>query len=149
MRIRTLTVFLIAVLATPLLMAEEMYVYPANGQTPDQQKADEYQCYDWAKGQSGFDPMQNHSVAAAPQQGGQVVKGAVAGAAVGAIVGDEKNDARNGAKVGAAAGLVRKNRQNRAAEQNQAAQQAQVQGNRDNYNKAYKACMSGRGYTIS
>ncbi len=149
MRLKSLTAILITALAAPLVMAQEMYVYPANGQTPEQQKADEYQCYDWAKGQSGFDPMQNHTVTAPPQQGGQVVRGAVAGAAVGAIVGDEKNDARNGAKVGAAAGLVRKNRQNRAAEQNMQAQQAQIQGNRDNYNNAYKACMGGRGYTIN
>src|SRR5262245_21348586 len=33
-----------------------LYVFPAKGQTADQQKQDEQACYGWAKEQSGIDP---------------------------------------------------------------------------------------------
>jgi hypothetical protein len=33
-------------------------VYPAKGQTPMQQDRDRYECHDWARSQSGFDPSQ-------------------------------------------------------------------------------------------
>jgi hypothetical protein len=36
----------------------DFIIYPKNGQTKDQQAADEYECHNWAKGQSGFDPTQ-------------------------------------------------------------------------------------------
>lgn len=36
----------------------DMIIYPKNGQSKDQQAADQYECYNWAKGQSGFDPTQ-------------------------------------------------------------------------------------------
>ena len=34
----------------------QQYVYPAKGQTPQQQKNDEAACYSWAVQQTGFDP---------------------------------------------------------------------------------------------
>jgi len=36
----------------------DMIIYPKNGQTKDQQAADEYECHNWARTQSGFDPTQ-------------------------------------------------------------------------------------------
>jgi hypothetical protein len=33
-------------------------IYPSNGQSKEQQAADEYECHNWARGQSGFDPSQ-------------------------------------------------------------------------------------------
>lgn len=36
----------------------DLIIYPKNGQTKDQQAADQYECYGWAKGQTGFDPTQ-------------------------------------------------------------------------------------------
>jgi hypothetical protein len=36
----------------------ELYAYPKNGQSADQQSSDRYECYKWASGQSGFDPTQ-------------------------------------------------------------------------------------------
>jgi hypothetical protein len=35
---------------------DEFYIYPKNGQTPEQQSADRYECYSWSKNQTGFDP---------------------------------------------------------------------------------------------
>ena len=37
---------------------EDFYVYPKNGQTPEQQSADRFECYTWSKRQTGFDPTQ-------------------------------------------------------------------------------------------
>jgi hypothetical protein len=34
----------------------DLIVYPKNGQTKEQQAADDYECHTWAKNQSGFDP---------------------------------------------------------------------------------------------
>ena len=34
----------------------QQFVYPAKGQTPEQQKSDESACYGWAVQQTGFDP---------------------------------------------------------------------------------------------
>jgi hypothetical protein len=36
----------------------DLIIYPKNGQTKDQQAADEYECHNWAKSQTGFDPTQ-------------------------------------------------------------------------------------------
>jgi hypothetical protein len=36
--------------------APRQYVYPRQGQSPERQSADEYDCHRWAADQSGFDP---------------------------------------------------------------------------------------------
>jgi hypothetical protein len=33
-------------------------IYPKNGQTKEQQAADQFECHKWAQGQTGFDPTQ-------------------------------------------------------------------------------------------
>jgi hypothetical protein len=38
--------------------ADDFYVYPKNGQSPEQQSADRYECHRWSKDQTGFDPTQ-------------------------------------------------------------------------------------------
>lgn len=35
-----------------------LIIYPKNGQTKEQQAADQFECNNWAKGQTGFDPTQ-------------------------------------------------------------------------------------------
>ena len=36
----------------------DLMIYPKNGQTKEQQSADQFECNNWAKGQTGFDPTQ-------------------------------------------------------------------------------------------
>jgi hypothetical protein len=36
----------------------DLIIYPKNGQTQEQQAADDFECHSWAKSQSGFDPSQ-------------------------------------------------------------------------------------------
>jgi hypothetical protein len=36
----------------------DLMIYPKNGQTKEQQAADQFECHNWAKGQTGFDPTE-------------------------------------------------------------------------------------------
>ncbi len=36
--------------------SHELFIYPKNGQSPDQQAKDRYECHTWASSQTGFDP---------------------------------------------------------------------------------------------
>ena len=129
------------------------YIYPSEGQSSEQQQKDEGECYVWAKGQAGFDPAnppQMASTTVTQQRGrGGVVRGAVVGAAVGEIVDD---DPGKGAAVGAVVGGARQARRNQQAQQQQqakvAASQAEIDQQRAGYNRAFEACIEGRGYTI-
>jgi len=132
----------------------QQIVYPAKGQTPEQQKSDEAACYSWAVQQSGFDPAKPPPAAAAPAQPttatgttpGAGARGAARGAVVGEIVAD---DAKSGAAVGAVAARGQSRRQN--AQQTQAAQQQQAAATSQQqatFAKARAACLEGRGYTV-
>jgi hypothetical protein len=44
--------------APPPAPNDDFYVYPRNGQTPEQQSADRFECHSWARTQTGFDPTQ-------------------------------------------------------------------------------------------
>jgi hypothetical protein len=42
----------------PPTSADDLYVYPKNGQSSAQQAADRYECHTWARSQTGFDPTE-------------------------------------------------------------------------------------------
>jgi hypothetical protein len=140
--------------------AQDLVVYPAKGQSPEQQQKDEFECYNWAKQQSGFDPMVAPQATAPPpqQQGRQanVAGGAVRGAAIGVVGGAIAGDAGKGAAIGAATGgLLGGMRRNQQRQQQDQAQQqweqqqaAQYQNNRNNYNRALAVCLEGREYSV-
>lgn len=136
---------------TALPAAAQQFAYPAKGQSPQQQKADEASCSTWATQQSGFDPSKPAAAAAAappaPVTGtGARARGAAAGAAVGAITGNDTGDA---ARAGAVAGGVAQRGANRraAAQQQQAAAEQQGAG-QASWQKARAACLEGKGYTV-
>jgi hypothetical protein len=125
------------------LAGADVYVYPAKGQNKEQQERDQFECYKWAKEQTGFDPSRP-AQAAGPPPGGAVpgaAKGAAVGAIGGAIGGNAGKGAAIGAGVGGAAGAVRRHR-------GAAAQQQRYAANRNDYDRAFGACMTGRGYTV-
>ena len=76
--------------ADPILYAEELYIYPKQGQSEQQQADDRYQCHRWGVEQTGYDPT-------TPPQG---------------ISGSELSNMR------------------------------------DDYQRAMKACLEGRGYSV-
>ena len=128
--------------ATFGIAAAEVFVYPQKGQSPDQQNKDSSECYTWAKGQSGVDPGQPPPAAQPGQHARGTVGGAARGAALGASVGAIAGDAGKGAAAGAVVGGVRGRRQSKAA------QQQQQQTSRSAYDRAFAACMEGRGYSV-
>jgi hypothetical protein len=148
MNTRLLSLITVLVLYSPFGWGAEPYVYPAKGQSAEQQEMDKYQCYNWAKDQTGVDPMVNQVPAQAQEKQGGALRGAARGAAIGAIVGNS-DDAKTGAGVGAAMGRMRQNKANRDADQQAQNQNMQVQANRGEYDKAYNACLTGRGYTVN
>ena len=142
-----------AALAAPAA-AQQPIIYPATGQSAQQQQTDEGQCHVWAKNQTGVDPAAMAAAPAPPPPsntvgGGERVRGAargaVGGAAIGAIAGDTGKGAAAGAVVGTARG-------GREARQKQGAQQQSVDNQRaqqlDTYNRAIGACLEARGYTV-
>lgn len=155
--------------APALAPAQEQFYYPSKGQSEQQQEKDKYSCYEWAKGQTGFDPTAA-PVATSPRPSGGggegganvlggALLGAGGGAAVGAIGGAiaGHGKAGKGAAIGSlgggllgAMGAEAKNsnasKQRKDWQQSQASQYA---GSRNNYNRAYATCMQGRGYTVN
>ena len=134
-------------------MATDPIIYPAKGQSKDKMEKDKYACYQWAKEQTKFDPMQAPAPAATTTQPqGSPVRSAAKGAAGGAIIGAVAGDAGKGAAIGAAAGgtigVAKKRKgekEQQAAAQNQAAAADQK---RSEYNRAWGACLEGKGYTV-
>ena len=156
-----LLAFGVVVFAGPALAAAQPYVYPARGQSAQQEQFDRGQCYSWAVQQTGFDPANpQRRLRAAPHgrgSSGRVFRGGAGGAAMGAIGGAIGGDAGKGAAIGAAVGglfgAIRRHRWAEQEQQQQMSYVAQQQGalahGRANYNQAFGACMTGRGYTVS
>ena len=143
--------------------AQDPIVYPAKGQSEDQMEKDKYQCYSWAKNQTGFDPMKTPTTTSAPPAKEKEVWGAgktgVAGGATGAIVGGAtkgKKGAVRGGLIGAAGGALiggaRSSNQRNREEQKRKDWERKETNNyvraRNEYNRAFGACMEGRGYSV-
>jgi hypothetical protein len=45
--------------APPDSAQSDLIIYPKNGQSKDQQSADQFECHSWSRGQTGFDPTQD------------------------------------------------------------------------------------------
>ena len=161
MKQKIVLAMLVAGLALPVVgNSQDLVIYPAKGQSAEQMEKDKAECYTWAKGQTGFDPMKQPTATSAPPQQAEpksgVVKGAVRGALVGTAVGAIAGDAGKGAAIGAASGglLGGMRRRDQQARQENAQQQwaqqqaANYQQQRAAYNKAFSACMEGRGYSV-
>jgi hypothetical protein len=160
-RRQIITAIALSALMVPAIgMAGDFFIYPSKGQSQEQQKKDEFECYQWAKGQTGFDPMAAPRASSPPpaseaEQGGLVrgaARGALTGLAIGAIAGDAGKGAAIGAAGGGLIGGMRRNDQARREEQKRQ-QWAQDQSNqyaaqRNSYNRAYIGCLEGRGYSV-
>jgi len=144
----------------------QVYFYPKNGQSAEQQDRDRYECYLWAVKQTGFDPSdpslaphQRVKVAPMPPSGHGVAVGAVTGAVIGAAVarpGDKAGGAVvgaiAGATIGAASDAAREQEARRLQERydrEHAARTAQIERQAEDYRRAMAACLEGRGYSVS
>ncbi len=149
-------------------LAQQYYVYPTRGQSPQQESFDKAECFNWAVQQTGFNPSNPPPMAPPPPPmqgsggflGGGMVGGAAGGAALGSVGGAIAGDAGKGAAIGAATGalfgLFRRHREMEEEQQQQqqqqqyyqAQQQAAMGQGRANWGRAYQACLNGRGYTV-
>jgi hypothetical protein len=151
-RARRASALLIAAAFSAAATAQS-FVYPAKGQSANQQQKDEGACHTWAVQQSKYDPANPPAppaTAAAPTTATGTTPGAgLRGAARGAVVGGILGDSGAGAAAGAVAARGQSRRQNAAAtQQQQQAATQQSQAGMASYQKARAACLEGRGYTV-
>ena len=162
---RLIATVLVTALVPSWAVAQDFFIYPSQGQSQEQQDRDRFECHSWAVQQSGFDPMRApapSNVAPPPKEASQggILRGGARGAAVGVVGGAIAGDAGKGAAIGAAGGALiggfRRNDQRRRQEQEQrnyqqarAQEQAALDNQRNAYNRAVRACLEGRGYTVS
>jgi len=133
--------------------AAEPEVYPANGQSAEQQERDEFECHQWATKDTGVDPValaeQKLATPPAEKPGmGGAAGGAGLGAARGAMEGDAGAGAARGFGIGRMLSVIRAKRQLREQQSAETSQGAEVHAQLDKYDRAYAACLTGRGYTV-
>lgn len=154
MRMITLSLFL--VLTTGMVHAGDLTIYPAKGQSAEQLEKDKFECYNWAKKDSGFDPMAAPKATTPPptseKKKGGAVKGAAAGAVAGKVLGSSSKTTKRAAAAGGLVGGARQASSNKQVDQEQQQweqkEAANYANNRNNYNRAYAACLEGRDYSV-
>jgi len=142
----------------PAVAQQQMYFYPARGQSQYQQNDDEGQCHMWAVQQTGYNPFQASGNQGYGGQGygaplaGGMFRGAMGGAALGAVGGAIGGDAGKGAAIGAGVGMLfggwRRHREMEEMQQQQQQMAYQSEQRNSNYQHALAACMTGRGYSV-
>lgn len=145
-----------SILMLGVTQASDLTIYPAKDQSAEQQEKDKFECYTWAKKDSGFDPMAvPKATTAAPtteKKKGGVAKGAAVGAIGGKVLGSSSKTTKKSAAAGALVGGARQSSSNKKAEQErqqwEQKETANYANNRNNYNRAYAACLEGRGYSV-
>src|SRR5688572_876450 len=155
MRVVTCTSMLnlLSILLISSVWGQQLYIYPRQGQSAEQQQQDRAECHTWSVQQTGYDPSRAQA-APPPTQGpqGEVIRGGARGAAIGAVGGAIAGDAGKGAAIGAATGGMvggmrrMDQRRDQAYAQDQIYQQEEAQ--KAEMRRAYAACLEGRGYTV-
>ncbi|MGD8390793.1 MAG: hypothetical protein PVH74_04640 [Desulfobacterales bacterium] len=153
----------LAIFLTDPVSAQDPIVYPAEGQSQEQMEKDEFQCIRWARDQTGFDPMATPTATSPPPAREKEVWGAgktgAAGAAGGAIIGGIRGGGKSavrggliGGAGGALIGGMRRSSQRNREDQNRQQWEREQANNytraRNEFNRAFAACMTGRGYTV-
>ena len=150
---------------TPKPPMTQVFFYPKEGQTTEQQSRDQYECYNWAMQQTGFDPSKSSipperrvKVVPMPPPGYDTTVMAIAGAVLGALIAGPRHAAVGaliGGGSGAAAGAVSDvTRQQYAQQMEEAyanrdqALDARYEGKARDFRRAMGACIEGRGYSV-
>jgi hypothetical protein len=150
------------VVSVPAPPPQKIFVYPTNGQSPEQTDRDRYECHIWAVHQTGVDPSRADAspyervvVQPANPPGSGTAVGAIGGAILGALIAGPRN-AGAGLLIGGATGAVVGTAADANAQQRANMTQAQInesmaqgRARADSYRRALGACLQGRGYTVS
>jgi hypothetical protein len=151
--------------ASQRVPSTQVFFYPNQGQTTEQQSRDHYDCYNWAINQTGFDPGQSAiptdqrvRVVPIPPPGHDTATLSVVGAVLGALLGGRRH-AVGGAIIGATGGAIA-GAASDSARQEYARQLEEAYSTRDRsrdarlderaigFRRAMSACLEGRGYTV-
>ena len=143
----------------------QVYFYPNQGQSTEQQSRDHYECYNWAVDQTGLDPStssiapeQRVRIVPMPPPGQNTIAMTIAGAVLGALIAGPRN-AGAGALIGAASGAMAGAATDISREES-ARQMEEAYNNRNQardvhkekkaleFRRAMSACLEGRGYTV-
>ncbi len=146
----------VGLLCTSASALGDLYVYPQKGQSAEQTDKDKHECYGWAKGKTGFDPMAApKATTTAPKvedKKGGAVKGAAAGAVAGKVFGSSSKTTKKSAAAGTLVGGAKQGSDNRKQQQAkkdwEQKEASNYAANRNEYNRAYSACLEGRGYSV-
>lgn len=148
-----------ATVVAPPVPSVNTYVYPAQGQTPEQLARDRYDCYVFSVQQTGVDPSRLSSpaepVVVAPGPGAGTETGALGGAIIGSLVAGPRS-AGWGLLVGGATGAI----VGSAVDANVQAQVTQAQMRVDNarvavaqrteeFRRVDNDCLTARGYSVT
>ena len=142
-----------------------VFAYPLQNQSPDQQGKDRYECSLWATNQTGFNPAAANvppayrvQVQSGPPPGTNTALGAVTGALIGAAVGGRHDRGATALFGAAAGGLVGASADAQNAENNAAANRevyaqdraalARIEAQAGQYRRALSACLGARGYSV-
>lgn len=146
----------------PPVSLTKVYFYPMQGQSPDTQDRDRYECYVWAVDQTGFDPSRRigpretrATVVPAPSPLESVATGAAVGAVIGAVAaghGDRAEGLLLGAAAGSVVGAAAAGSQPQQARGADARYNSRGYGRHEReaaeYRRAMSACLEGRGYSV-
>jgi hypothetical protein len=150
---------------SPKAPMTQVYFYPKEGQTTEQQSRDHYECYNWAVQQTGFDPSQSSippekrvKVVPMPPPGHDTAVLAITSAVLGALIAGPRHagagaliGAGSGAIVGAASDVSRQQNAQQLEEayvNRDQALDARYEGKASDFRRAMSACLEGRGYSV-
>lgn len=156
------------------LPSTEVYFYPDQNQSPQQQDRDRYECSRWAIQASNYDPAQaqlapHQKIRVVPENspGSSVAAGAIVGGIIGSTIGGNDRGrgrgrgryrnsngaglvfgALTGALIGAASEQTSANQAQRLEDTENAKRYAVIEKQARNYRRAITACLEGRNYTV-
>lgn len=160
----TISVLLMLFSSMAFAVSGELYVYPADGQDKATLERDRYECYTWATSETGFDPSVDKVVEPAKlvrvpvkdnASEGATTKGTLLGVIAGAAIGDSHEAAAAGAVVGSLTGAIIENEGHKKAKAEARAeaeailrQNETMAAKHGDYQRAFSACLEGRGYVV-
>ena len=136
-------------------------ISPRNHQSQEQQLSDEWECYDWARDETDWDPYEAYAelvdagyavtLTREDMQEGLIclaVEGAVIGSVAGEIVGDSRDGAEIGAAIAIASGVVRAEYLNQRDDPEAKRIVSRFERNLRNWDRKFAACLRPKGYRV-
>ena len=139
----------------------QRWISPRHHQSEEQQLSDEWECFDWACDQTGWDPYEaynelvdaGYAVALTREEmeDGLIClawDGAVTGSVAGDIVGDPERGAEIGAAIAIASGLIRSDYLNQRDNSEARRTISGFERELRNWDRKFAACLRPKGYRV-